>query len=176
MKKQWAVNSVVYFASFVAACLLNLLISWLLVKIVILLVAPGFFALAVVRVVSGVLSSAVVIGAMSYYDAYRKVAFPVGFFCAAFVSASVLHFLWATLFRYYPFAAGGVRYLAGILAQGSGFTSFSGVDDIRLVFYMLAFWLEKLPVLAVGIVCGFLGRRKRLTNRRSIEGYPTDGK
>ena len=51
MKKQFFVDGLIYAICMVAASLLNLAVSALLVKFVVVLVAPDFFVLAIVRAI-----------------------------------------------------------------------------------------------------------------------------
>ena len=62
MKKQYFSDALVYGICMIAASLLNLAVSGLVVKILTLLLAPEFFVLAIVRAVVGFLTGAVVLG------------------------------------------------------------------------------------------------------------------
>lgn len=172
MKKQHLVNAIVYLVAMLAACLLNLAVSGLMVKFVDVLVAPDFFVFAIVRAIVGILTTSAVLGLVIGYEGFKYVEFSFSKIVIPVFFASVAHFLLAWLLRFYPFAAGGVRYLAGILEQGSDFTSFEKVSDVALWAYIAAFWIIKVIEMAVALIAGKCGKTLRLKNRETIRGYP----
>lgn len=174
MKKQHLVNAIVYLVAMLAASLLNLAISGLVVKFVDILIAPDFFVFAVVRAVVGILTTSVVLGLVIGYEGFKYVEFS---FCKIVIPvffASLAHFLLAWLLRFFPFVAGGTRYLAGILEQGTDFRSFEAVSDVALWAYIAAFWIAKCIEMAVAVVAGKCGKTLRLKNRKTIRGYPQE--
>ena len=172
MKKQYFSDAIVYAICMVAASLLNLAVSAMIVKFVTLLVAPEFFVLAIVRAVVGFLTGAVVLGLVIAFESYKSVSFDPAPIIIAVSLASVIHFVLALVLRFYPFVAGGTRYLAGLLEKGNAFDAFEAVSDIRLWAYIAAFWIIKLCEIGVCVAAGKLGKTARLKNRETIAGYP----
>lgn len=175
MKKQIAVNAMVYLVTMVVACLLNLLISALAVKFVDILIAPGFFVLAIVRAVVGILVGAGLLGLIVGYEGFRSLQFPWPTIVLSVVLASILHFLFALLLRFYPFIAGGTHYFAGVLDLGEAFTESDTVSDIHLWAYVAAFFIGKGVELIVALIGGACGPLLRKKNRETIRGYPHGG-
>lgn len=171
MKKQFIVNSVTYLICMVAACLLNLAVSALAVKIVNALILPEFYVLAIVRVAVGILTGCIVIGAIFIYEGYKTVSFSFFGVVLPMLLAAVVHFALAFVFKFYPFIAGGTHYLGGLIESGDGFSSFESVEDVRLYAYIAAFWIAKAAEIIIAPVCCFLGKRLRIKNRETIVGY-----
>lgn len=172
MKKQVLVNSLIYSICMVVACLLNLAVSALILKIVSAFVVMDYFSASVLRVVVGFFTGGTVIGAVIYRESYRSLQFPVGITVLSMLLAGAAHLILCLLLMFYPFIAGGVRYLAGILCMGTGFDSAAMIEDIYLWAYVLAFFLYLVFEICVSLIGGFLGKRMRLKNRESIKGYP----
>ncbi len=172
MKKQYVSDALVYVICMIAASLLNLVVSALIVKFVTLLVAPEFFVIAIVRAVVGFLTGAVVLGLVVAYESYKSVTFDPTRTMLAVSIAAVIHFALAFVLRFYPFVAGGTRYLAGLLEKGNGFDAFETVSDIRLWAYVAAFWIIKACEIGVCVIAGKVGKTARLKNRETIKGYP----
>ncbi len=172
MKKQYFLDALVYAICMVAASLLNLAVSGLIVKFVDVLVTPDFFVFAIVRAVVGFLTGALVLGLVVAYESYKTVSFEPGRIVIAVLMASVVHFLLSLLLRFYPFVAGGTRYLAGLLNQGANFDAYETVSDIQLWAYIAAFWIVKAGEIVVCVIAGKCGKTARLKNRETIKGYP----
>ena len=172
MRKQYFSNAIIYAICMVVAALLNLAVSALVVKFVTLLVAPEFFVIAIVRAVVGFLTGAVVLGLVIGYESYKSVTFDPISIIISVVIAAAIHFALAFILRFYPFVAGGTRYLAGILNYGSNFESFEAVSDIYLWAYVAAFWIIKACEIGVCVIAGKSGKTARLKNRETIQGYP----
>ena len=172
MKKQIFMDALVYGICMVVASLLNLAASALVVKIVTVLVAPDFFVLAIVRAVVGFLSGAVVVGLVIGYECYKSVSFSPVRISLSFGVAAIAHFLLAFLLRFYPFIAGGTRYLGGLLEHGADFSGFEAVSDVALWAYIAAFWSVKAGELVFCLIAGMCGKGKRLKDREMIKGYP----
>ncbi len=174
MKKQLLVNVFTYLVCMIAAALLNLAVSALAVKIVNVLFAPDFFVIAVVRAVTGIVTSCVVLGAIIGYEGYKNVSFPFPLVILSVFLAAIVHFGIAFLFKFYPFIAGGTQYLGGIFEQGSAFSSFDAVSDVRLWAYVSAFGVAKLLEIVIAPIACFIGMKLRIKNRKTIEGYHTN--
>lgn len=174
MKKQTLISAVIYLICFVVSCILNLAVSWLLLKIVDSIIVLDYFGKSVVRIVSGFLTGGVIIGAVVARESYKSIeAHPLSL-SASLGLAGVGHLLLCLLLMFYPFIAGGVRDLAGVLGMGSGFSSASDIENIYLWQYLLAFVIDLAYKIGVAILCAYIGKAMRLKNRESIKGYPKE--
>ena len=175
MKKQVWINSGVYLISMIAACLLNLAVTGMALKIVLAFADIGYFATAILRIVIGFLTGAGVIGAIIYHECYKSVEFHPGWIILSMSFAGIVHLGLSTVLMFYPFIAGGVRPLAGILCLGTGFDSDAMIDYIYLWAYLLAFLLYLIFQICVSLLCGFIGKKMRLKNREGLKGYHPEG-
>lgn len=172
MKKQVFVDALIYASCMIVASLLNLAVSALVVRFVNLLIVPDFYVVAIVRAVVGFLTGSLVLGLVIAYECYKSVSFSGTKILISVALASAIHFLPALLLRFYPFIAGGTRYLAGLLEHGTNFGGYAGVSDIGLIFYIAAFWMIKAGEIVVCVISGKCGKTARLKNRETIKGYP----
>ena len=171
MKKQTVVNAVVYLICFVVACILNLAVSWLLLKIVDAFVALDYFGESVVRIVSGFLTGGVVIGAVVGRECFKSLEFRPLSLVASLAMAGGAHLLLCLLLMFYPFIAGGVRDLAGVIGMGSKFDSASEIEKIYLWQYLLAFVIDLVYRIGIALLAGYLGKATRLKNRENLKGF-----
>ena len=175
MKKQVFINSGVYLICMISACLLNLAVTGILLKIVLSFADIGYFATAILRVVFGFLTGAGIIGAIVYRECYKSLEFHPGWIALSMGLAGIVHLGLSVVLMFYPFIAGGVRPLAGILCMGSGFNSDGMIEYIYLWAYLLAFLLYWLFQVVVSLACGWIGKKKRLKSREGIKGYYSNG-
>ena len=171
MKKQIAVNAVIYLVCMIGACLLNLAVSWLLVKLADSFVELTYFAKAIVRILSAFLTMGAVLGAVVYRECYKSLEYRPGWLSLSVGLAGLGHLLLCLMLMFYPFIAGGVRYLAGVISLGSNFVSDDMVGRIYLWEYLLAFGIYLVFEIAVALIGGAMGKRMRLKGREQIKGY-----
>lgn len=171
MKKQITTNAIGYLACMVAACLLNLAVSAVLVRIVNLFIVVDYFAGAIVRLISGFLTCGAVLGAMSFRQSYKSVEFRPLSLLASLALAGAAHLLLCLLFMFHPFIAGGVRSLAGVLALGESFDGADMIGEIYLWTYLGAFAIDLAVQTAVAMICGAVGKRRRWKDRSTLRGY-----
>ncbi|MBQ7384192.1 MAG: hypothetical protein IJV72_05315 [Clostridia bacterium] len=168
MKKRLFSESGFVFLFIFSACLVNLAVMALAVKIVNLFVVVDYFTAAVVRLISSVVTVSGTVGAIVYFISYRKAEFEFGLASGAFWIATLLQLLLSVLFKFYPFIGGGSLYLAGFLEHGRYFDSLSSVEYIGIIDYLLAFVILALFNFAVYLLCGKLGAHKRLYDREKL--------
>ena len=171
MKKQIPVNGLVYLICMISACLLNLLVSALAVRILEVFIEPSFYAVAIVRIIAGVAMSCFILGAVLWYEGYKSVSFSLSTVLLSVSLAAAVHFVLALVFKFHPFIACGTRYLGGFIEMGGDFVSYEGVGDVRLWAYIVAFAVLKILELIVAPICAYVGMRARLKSRETIDGY-----
>ncbi len=171
VKKQIWVDALTYLICFVVACLLNLATSWLFLKIADSIVVLDYFGQSVIRIVSGFLTGGVIIGAIVARESYKSIEVHPIPLMAAIGLAGVGHLLLCLVLMFYPFIAGGVRDLAGVIGMGTEFSSEADIENIYLWQYLLAFVIDLAYKMGVAILCAYMGKAKRLKNRETIKGY-----
>lgn len=173
MKKQIFVNSLIYFIALVAACMVNFAVSALVLKILNLFIVVTYFVEAIVYPIVSLIVVGGVVGALSFFESYKSVEFAPARLFASVGLAGVYHLAISTLLGFYPFIAGGTRYLAGLMSMGDKFDSVECIADIYLWEYLLAFAIYLVLEIIVVQICGYLGKRKREAVRASLENFST---
>ncbi|MBO5415206.1 MAG: hypothetical protein J6A83_01075 [Clostridia bacterium] len=168
MKKRLFSESGFVFLFIFSACLVNLAVMALAVKIVNLFIVVDYFSAAVIRLITSCVTVSGMLGAIVYFISYRKADFSFGLSSGAFWLATALQLLISVLFKFNPFIGGGSLYLAGFFEHGSSFDSISSVEYIGIIDYLLAFAILALFNYAVYSVCGFIGKYKRLSDRKKL--------
>ena len=164
-------DAIFYLVCILIACVLNIAVGWLMSRITTGVISDTFFASAISSIISYLLTLGVVIGALSYHDAYKTISHPATERSIGMALAGVMHFLIAIVFSFHPFVSGGVRALAGIINDGKNFTSAERVNEIYLWQYAVAFFACVIFMIAVLNVCAYVGKNNRKRSRKHIEGY-----
>ena len=171
MKKQFFVNSLIYFIAIVLACLVNFIgVSSLAVKIVNLFIVVDFYASAIISLIMAFVVVGGVVGAMSYFEAFKSCEFAPVKLLGTLSLAGVLHLAISTLMGFHPFVAGGTKYLAGLISMGEKFDSAESTLDIYLWEYLAAFAIYFVFEIIVTEVCAYIGKRKRKEQMEFLKG------
>lgn len=171
MKKQFFVNSLVYFVAIFAACLVNVAVSALVLKILNLFIVVDYFIGAICCAIVAFIVVGGVVASLSFFESYKSVEFAPGRILGSVGLAGIYHLAISTLLGFYPFAAGGTRYLAGLISMGNKFDSLDRIVDIYLWEYLLAFGIYLVLEIIAAEVCGYLGKRRRIKIRESLDGF-----
>ncbi len=175
MKKQIVADAIVYLIAMVVAMLLNLLVSALLETIVASFGLEEYFARAFVRIASGFLVGAGVLGALVYRECYKSVEFTPLVLVPSIALAGIAQMLLALVLKFNPILSGGVRDLAGVICLGSGFDSADMIEKIPLFMGVLAFLVYLLFEIGVCVWLGYLGKKNRLKSREALVNSESDG-
>lgn len=168
MKKQIVADAVIYLICMIAAVLLNVAVSAMTVRFGISLGNLNYFGRSWVRLVTGLAVGSGVLGAVVYRECYKSMQFQIGTLLPSLSLAGLAHLGIACLLKFYPFIAGGVRDLAGILSFGTEFASESKIAEIRFGTYLVAFLLYFAFETAVVLLCGIIGKKRRIKNREGL--------
>ena len=170
MKKQFVSMCGVVFLCIFGACLLNLLVMSIVLKIANILVVVTPFAEVVIRLVVSLIMVVGVPSAVSCLVSYKMASFDVKNACGTFCVASVFQLLLALLLKFHPFISGGVLYLAGIFESGSSFTNGADIEYVGIIDYLLAYVICFSFGLACYLLFGKLGMKKRIADREELTG------
>jgi hypothetical protein len=168
MKKQIFANSLIYFVCIIAACLINLAVSALVLKILNAFIVVDYFVSSIINAVISFVVVSGIIGAVMFYEGYKAAEFNVGLTAASFSLSGVYHLIISLVLMFYPFIAGGTRYLAGLMSLWDSFDGIEAVADIYLWAYLVAFVIYFAVQLGVALCCGVWGKNKRLKNREEL--------
>ena len=168
MKKQFWMETGALFLSIFSACLLNLAVMPLILRIIDLFVEVEYFAQMLIRIVISVAVVGGIPAAVCYFVSYRKAEFELPRACGTFSLVTLFQLLFSILLKFYPFISGGVLYLAGIFEHGTEFSSAADIEAIGFVDYLLAFVLLSVFNLVAYVICGKIGASKRLKDREKL--------
>lgn len=170
MKKQFFSMSGVVFLCIFGACLLNLAVMSIVLKIANILVVISPFAEVVIRLAVSLIMVAGIPSAVAYLVSYKMAKFDTKNACGTFCVASLFQLLLALLLKFHPFISGGVLYLAGIFESGSSFANGADIEYIGIIDYLLAYVICFAFGLACYLVFGKLGMKKRIADREELMG------
>lgn len=168
MKKKIGNNALFYLICLIVACLLNLAVSALMIKIVNLFIEVEYFETSVIRMVCSLLMNGLILGAVCWFDSHHSAEFHAFSTVLSLLIASVIHLLLCVVLMFTPFMAGGVRDLAGVLTMGNSFYSAAMIEEITLWMYLLAYGIFFVFEAAVCLACGYLGKAQRLRQRKEL--------
>ncbi len=168
MKKRFFAESLVYFVALIGASLVNLLTCSMAIKIVNLFIVVGYFEAAVVSCIMSFVTMCGVVGALGYFEGYKKAEFAIGRNAGALAVAGAAQLVLSVPLMFYPFIAGGTRYLAGLIDMGSHFDSAESIKEIYLWTYLAAFAIYLAAEIGVCIACGIIGKSRRVAQRKAL--------
>lgn len=169
MKKTFFIDSGIMFLYIFSACILNLLIAGITLKIIDAFVLLEYFAISTVKMAVSGIAVAGILGALTYLLAYRKASFSAGYFTGTFFAGAALQLAISVLFKFRTFISGGVMYLAGIFEHGTALSA-EGWEYVGIIDYLLAFFIFTAVYYVVCVVCGKVAVKNRLRDRAELIG------
>ncbi len=169
MKKSFWIDSGIVFLYIFSSCVLNMLVSGVILKIVDAFVLLEYFALNIAKMAVAGIVVAGILGALTYLLSYRKASFALGYFSATFFAGAALQLALAILFKFRTFISGGVIYLAGIFEHGTEIYA-EGWEYVGIIDYLLAFLIFTAVYYLNCIICGKVAVKKRLRDREKLIG------
>ena len=167
-------NGLFYFLYFFGACFIVMLVESMLVSVVEKVVALPYPVLTVIRIVIYTVGVTALQCVMGYYEGYREMACSVSGTVLAGAGATVLHLLFAMLFKFQAFAAGGTRFLAGLLYNGRDVTYDSLINETPYLLFVGVFLGYAALYTAALTVAKYLGAQKRIIDRAELRRGETD--
>ncbi len=172
--KNAALNSLIYFLYMFGACLITMVVEALLVYIIRRFVVIPYHALTVIRLVIYSLAVPAILAVIGYYEGYREGACPVGEIALGGGMAVVAHLLFAMLFRFQAFVAGGVRFATGLFCHGSRITEELLTEKTPYGMFLLTFAFYGVIYIIVLAVARYLGVNRHIVDRAELRGHETD--
>ena len=169
MKKTFFIDSGIQFLYVFSACILNLLISGVALKMIDTFVLLDYSVLCIIRMAVSAIAVAGILGALTYMLSYRKASFSAGYFSGTFFAGVALQLAVSLLFKFRAFISGGVMYLAGIFEHGTALSA-EGWEYVGIIDYLLAFLIFTAVYYLTCVVCGKVAVKKRLRDRAELIG------
>ena len=164
------VNSLVYAAYMLVSCIIVMIAETLITRIIGSFFNLSPFALCVIRAVIYTPAVTALLGVLAYREGYRAAYFSAAGTAISGAIAAIMHLVFAMLFSFEAFAAGGVKFISALIKFGEklNLRSFSGklllTDSIPFFIIFAALYI------AVMILCGKLGQRARIKSRKELTG------
>ena len=169
MKKNFLIDSGIIFFYLFAACLMNMFVTSIAIKIIDSFVFLEYFPLSVVKMSFSLVVVSGILGTVTYLLSYRKAEFSVDGFAARFCVGAAVQLALSVLFKFHTFISGGVKYLAGAFEHGGDLAA-DNWDLVGIFDYLIAFAIFFAIYLAVAIICGKVAVKNRLRDREELTG------
>ena len=166
--KNVALNLLVYFLYMFGACILVMLVESLLISIIEKFVALPYPILTIIRIVIYSAGVTALMAVLGYFEGYRETECPVGETLVSGFLASLLHLIFAMLFKFQAFVSGAVRFTAGLIYNGWDITYDSLINETPYAMFLLVFVAYGLLYTAVLTVSKYLGAQKRIMDRAEL--------
>ena len=166
--KNIALNLLIYFLYLFGSCIMVMLVEALLVSVIEKFVALPYPVLTVIRIVIYTAGVTTLLEVLGYFEGYREGGCPVGETLAGGLSASVLHLIFAMLFKFQGFVSGAVRFTAGLLHNGWDITYDSLINETPYSLFLLTFLVYSLIYVGVLTVAKYFGAQKRVIDRADL--------
>ena len=166
--KNIALDLLIYFLYFLGSCILVMLAEALLVSIIEKFVAIPYPVLTVIRIIIYTAGVPALLGCLGYFEGYREAFCSVSETVVSGVLASVLHLIFAMLFKFQAFVSGSVRFTAGLLHNGWKITYDSLINKTPYSLFLLTFVGYSLLYIGVLTVAKYLGTQKRVIDRAEL--------
>lgn len=167
-KTNIGLNSLFYFLYFFGSCILAMLVEALLIFFVEKIVALPYPVLTVLRIVIYTAGITALLSVLGYFEGYREAFCSVGGTVASGVLASVLHLIFAMLFKFQAFVSGGVRFLAGLIHNGWDVTYDSLVNETPYPLFVAVCLGYSVLYITALTLSKWLGAQKRVINRAEL--------
>ena len=162
------INSLIYTAYVIGACLCAAAIDLLTLKVLNEFLVISLYAQTIIRVVIYAIAPVVVVAIVSFREGYKEASFYAGESILSCALACVGTFLFSVLFRFNRFVAGGVKYIASLIAYGNTISDAEQIVNVRYRFAIPVF-LGLFIIYSVAIIVfKKLGAEKRLCDRAEL--------
>ena len=166
--KNLALNLPIYFLYIFGSCILVMLAEALLVSVIEKFVVLPYSVLTIIRIVIYTPGVTAILAVLGYYEGYREGVCPLGETVGGGVLATVLHLLFAMLFKFQGFVSGGVRFTAGLLHNGMDITYESLINKTPYGLFLLVFVGYAAVYLVALTVAKYFGAQKRVMDRADL--------
>ena len=168
------VSSLVYAVYMLISCVIVMCAEILAVKIVNLFVVTEYFSLTVIRALLYTVGVNALLAVISYREGYKTAYFSIPETLISGAIATLLHLVFALLFNFEAFSAGGVRSITALIRFGSDLNSNALTSSLTRLDFIPFFLLNSLVYIGTIIGFGKLGQYKRLADREELLGTDSE--
>ena len=163
-----ALNLLVYFLYILGACILVMLAEALLIAILEKFIALPYPALTVIRILIYTPGVIAILAVLGYSEGYREAECPLAETIVSGALASLLHLIFAMLFKFQAFVSGAVRFTAGLLHNGFDITYESMINQTPYGTFLLVFLVYSILYVTTLTIAKYLGCQKRVIDRADL--------
>lgn len=163
-----ALNLLVYFLYVFGSCVLVMLAEALLISVLEKFVFIPYPVLTIIRIFVYTAGVPAILGVLGYYEGYREAECVVSETIVGGILASVLHLIFAMLFKFEGFVSGAVRFTAGLIANGWTITYDTLLNKTPYALFLLVFAAYSMLYIAVIAVTKYFGAQKRIIDRAEL--------
>ncbi len=164
------INSLIYLIYMVVSCIAIMIAEILILKVVNLFILPSSLTVCVLRALIYTIGVNALFAIASFREGYRAAYFPIIGTLISSVCATLVHFIYALLFGFEAFAAGGVKFIAALIKFGSSLDSSTFFGKLGRIDMIPFFFINSLVYIAVMIIFGKIGEKMRLRDRNGLAG------
>ena len=168
------VSSLVYAVYMLISCVIVMCAEILAVKIVNLFVVTEYFSLTVIRALLYTVGVNALLAVISYREGYKTAYFSIPETLISGAIATLLHLVFALLFNFEAFSAGGVRSITALIRFGSDLNSNALTSSLTRLDFIPFFLLNSLVYIGIMIGFGKLGQYKRIADREELLGTDSE--
>jgi len=156
------------------SCLTVMFAEILCVKIANLFVVVDYYALCWMRAIIYTLGVNALLGVIAFREGYKDAAAAPVRVASSGIVATLIHALFALLFNFEAFCAGGVRSVAVLVKFGKAINSEAFAGTLRTDDLVPVFFINSAIYIAVMIGANVLGARYRKKERESMNFHYSD--
>lgn len=181
MKKQYFfIDALLYAFYMLVSCITVMFAEMLIVKVLSLLFPISYFALCIIRAAIYTLGVNAILAIIAFREGYKAAYCSVIFTLISGAIATVIHSLFALLFSFEAFSAGGVRSITALVNFGSALESSAALAKLDLLDYVAVFFINGLIYCTVMASAKFIGAKRRIADRAMLnivtpEAVESDG-
>lgn len=169
MKKQHVfIDALLYAFYMLISCVTCMFAEMLIVKVLSLLFPIPYFALCIIRAVIYTFGVNAILCIISFREGYKAAYCSVVFTMISGIAATVIHFLFALLFGFEAFCAGGVRSITALVNFGATLASSSFMDKLTPLDFTIVFFINSLAYCVFMTISKKLGAKRRLIDRAEL--------
>ncbi len=162
------INSFVYAAYVIGACICGAAVDILALKILNEFLVIDLFAQTLIRIVIYLIVPTAVVSIVAYKEGYKEARWHMGETALSCAFAAVGAFLLALLFRFDRFVAGGVKYISSIIAYGDKLYDSEQIANVGYRYAIPVFVRLFLLYSTAIVIFKRLGADKRKIDRAEL--------
>ena len=164
------IGSLVYAVYMILSCVIIMVAEILAIKIINLFVVTDYLSLCIIRTVIYFVGVNAILAIVAYKEGHKAAFFSIPATLISGVIAAVIHLIFALLFNFEAFAAGGVKFMTALIKFGSALNSNTFMGTLDRLDFIPFFALNSLIYIGVMILFGKLGAYRRLCDRQGLKG------